>query len=161
MSLKVAQLTTYFATGESNFVNINMRVVLGEDNFKLGDKYNLVLKGQMNDVGALTVAQSANRFMVSSNCMRFQNYETAVGKTESSGQLVSYATYPMYYADAISCNSQPLGNSCFHTFILEAEQGYMNIQAQNQIDNTANGIVYPNYLLIFDIYKCDPPTAKR
>jgi hypothetical protein len=154
MSLKVAQLLSYFATGESNFVNINMRVVLGEDNFKLGDKYNLVLKAQMNDVHAITEAQQANRFMVSSNMMRFQNYETAVGKQASSGQLVTYATYPMYYSDTGSCNSIALSNSCFHTFTLEGEMGYLNIQAQNQINNTAGGIVYPNYLLIFDIYKC-------
>lgn len=154
MSLKVAQLTAFFATGESNFVNINMRVVLGEENFKLGDKYNLVLKAQMNDVHAITEAQQANRFMVSSNCMRFQNYETAVGKQAASGQLVSYATYPMYYQDTGSCNTQTLSNSCFHTFTLEGEMGYLNIQSQNQINNTANGIVYPNYLLIFDIYKC-------
>lgn len=155
MALKVAQLTAFFATGESNFVNINMRVVLGEENFKLGDKYNLVLKGQMNDVAVLTAAQRANRFIVSSNCMRFQNYETAVGKQAASGQLVSYATFPMFYSDTVSCNSQPLGNSCFHTFILEGEMGYLNIQSQNQINNTANGIVYPNYLLIFDIYRCE------
>jgi hypothetical protein len=154
MSLKVAQITAYFATGESNFVNINMRTVLGEENFKIGDKYNLVLKGQMNDVAVLTAAQTANRFMVSSNCMRFQNYETAVDKQSSIGQLVSYATFPMYYADTVSCNSQPLGNSCFHTFILESEMGFFNIKSQNQINNTTNGIVYPNYLLIFDIYKC-------
>jgi hypothetical protein len=154
MSLKVAQLTSFFATGESYFGNINMRVVLGEENFKLGDKYNLVLKGMMNDVAVLTEAQTANRLMISSNCMRFQNYETAVNKTVSSGQLVSYATYPMFYADDVSCNSQPLGNSCFHTFILEGELGFINLQSQNQINNTSGGIVYPNYLLIFDIYKC-------
>jgi hypothetical protein len=155
MSLKVAQLTAFFATAESNFVNLNMRVILGEENFKLGDKYNLVLKGQMNDVGILLATQQADRFMVSSNCMRFQNYETAVNKQASSGQLVSYATYPMYYFDTVSCNSQPLNNSSFHTFTLESEFGFFNIQSQNQANNTSGGIVYPNYLLVFDIYKCE------
>jgi len=157
MSLKVAQLTSYFATTDSNYVNINMRVVLGEENFKLGQKYNLVLKGQMNDIGILTAAQQADRFIVSSNMMRFQNYETAVDKTAATfglNQMVSYATYPMYYYDTVTCNSQPLSNSAFHTFILEAEMGFFKIQAQNQTNNTSSTIIYPNYLLIFDIYKC-------
>lgn len=158
MSSKIAQLTAYFATTDSNYVNIDMRAVLGEENFKLGQKYNLVLKAQMNDVGILTAAQQADRFMISSNMMRFQNYETAVDKTAATfglNQMVSYATYPMFYFDTVSCNSQALSNCCFHTFILEAEQGFFRIQAQNQINNTTSSVVYPNYLLLFDIYKCD------
>jgi hypothetical protein len=157
MSLKVAQLTAYFATTDSNYVNINMRAVLGEENFKIGQKYNLVLKAQMNDVGILTAAQQSDRFIVSSNMMRFQNYETAVNKTAATfglNQLVSYATYPMFYYDTVSCNNTPMGNSCFHTFILEAEMGFFKIQAQNQTNNTSSVVVYPNYLLIFDLYKC-------
>ena len=156
-SKKVAQLTTYFVTTDSTSTNINMRIVLGETNFKIGDKYNLVLRAQMNDVGVLVNSQLANRFLLSSNMMRFQNYETAVGKTSASGQLVTYASLPMFYYDTVSCNSQPLNNSCIYTFTLEAEMGYITIQAQNQANNTLNGLttVYPNYLFIFDIYKCE------
>jgi hypothetical protein len=156
-SKKVAQLTTYFITADSTSTNINMRIVLGETNFKLGEKYNLVLRAQMNDVRALNVDQQANRFLLSSNMMRFQNYETAAGKISASGQLVTYASFPMFYSDGVSCNSQILSCSCIHTFTLEAEMGYITIQAQNQTNNTLNGLtlVYPNYLFIFDIYKCE------
>jgi len=37
---------------------------------------------------------------------------------------------------------------------LEAEMGFFKIQAQNQTNNTSSTIIYPNYLLIFDIYRC-------
>ena len=152
MSL-VAQLTTYFATTDSNYVNINMRTVLGEENFKLGAKYNLFLRGVMHDVGVVAETNQADRFLITSNMMRFSNYETAVGKQASSGQMVSYASYPMLMTDG-SCLSFDTGDNFYHTFILEAEMGFFRVQSQNQNNNTLNGVVYPNYLLIFDIYKC-------
>lgn len=156
LSKKLAQVTTYYVGGVSTYTNINMRTVMGNEEFVLGAKYNLVLRAQMNDIAnALTVAQSANRFLVSSNMMRFQNYETAVGKQASSLQMVTYASYPLFYADAATCNTQITNASCIHTFILESEVGFITVQTQNMINNTLEGIVYPNYLLIFDIYRCD------
>lgn len=153
MSYKVAQLTTYFATTDSSYNNINMRTVLGSENFELGAKYNLILRLEMHDIGALLEANQADRFLVSSNMMRFQNYETAVGKLASSNQMVSYASFPMIYIPNI-CNSFILDDASYCTFTLESEMGFIRVQSQNQNNNTANGIVYPNYLLVFDIYKC-------
>jgi hypothetical protein len=155
LSKKLAQITTYYVGGQSTYSNINMRTVMGAEDFELGAKYNLVLRAQMNDISnPLTEAQSANRFLVSSNMMRFQNYETAVGKQASSLQMVTYASFPMFYYDTLTCNTQISNVSNICTFTLESEVGYFTVQAQNQIDNSLEGILYPNYLLIFDIYKC-------
>jgi len=156
LSRKLAQITTYYVGGVSTYTNINMRTVMGNEDFVLGAKYNLVLRAQMNDIStAITEAQSANRFLVSSNMMRFQNYETAVDKQASSLQMVTYASYPLFYVDAATCNVQISGSSNIHTFILESEVGYFTVQTQNMINNTLEGIVYPNYLLVFDIYRCE------
>jgi len=155
-SRKLAQLTTYYAGASSTYVNINMRTVMGETNFELGAKYNLILRAQMNDISnVVTEAQSVNRFLVSSNMMRFQNYETAVDKTASSMQMVTYASFPMTIYDVASCNAVAMGGTqCMVTFTLESEMGFFKIDSQNQINNSSEGIVYPNFLLVFDIYKC-------
>jgi hypothetical protein len=153
-SPKLAQITTYFVAQDTTYVNINMRTVLGETNFKLGDKYNLIMRAQMNDVAFVPGHHRADRFMVSSNMMRFQNYETAVNKQASQGQLVSYATFPMFYDTAIKCNTQVTNNSCIATFTLEGEMGFLQVQMQDMRDNVTSVQIYPNYLLIFDIYKC-------
>jgi hypothetical protein len=154
-SPKLAQITTYFVAQDTSYFNINMRTVLGEPNFKLGDKYNLVLRAQMNDVSALPAHHRADRFIVSSNMMRFQNYETAVGKQASQGQLVSYATFPMFFDTNATCNTQITNNSCIATFTLESEMGFLRVQMQDMRDNIISAQLYPDYLLIFDIYKCD------
>ena len=153
-SPKLAQITTYFVSQDTTYVNINMRTVLGETNFKLGDKYNLILRAQMNDVAVVPAHHRADRFMVSSNMMRFQNYETAVNKQASQGQLVSYATFPMFFDTNLTCNTQVTNNSCIATFTLEGEMGFLQVQMQDMRDNVTSVQIYPNYLLIFDIYKC-------
>jgi len=153
-SSKLAQITTYFVAQDTTYYNINMRTVLGETNFKLGDKYNLIMRAQMNDVAFVNGQHRADRFMVSSNMMRFQNYETAVNKQASQGQLVSYATFPMFYDTAVKCNTQVTSNSCIATFTLEGEMGFLQVQMQDMRDNVTSVQLYPDYLLIFDIYKC-------
>ena len=154
-SPKLAQITTYFVAQDTTYFNINMRTVLGETNFKLGQKYNLVLRAQMNDVAVLPAHHRADRFMVSSNCMRFQNYETAVDKQASIGQLVSYATFPMFFDTNVTCNTQITNNSCIATFTLESEMGFLRVTPQAMATNTTSTQAYPDYLLIFDIYKCE------
>ncbi len=153
-SSKLAQITTYFVAQDTTYYNINMRTVLGEANFKIGEKYNLILRAQMNDVAVLPIHHRADRFMVSSNMMRFQNYETAVDKQASQGQLVSYATFPMFFDTNATCNTQVTSNSCVATFTLESEMGFLRVQMQAMATNTTSTQLYPDYLLIFDIYKC-------
>jgi hypothetical protein len=153
-SSKLAQITTYFVAQDTTYYNINMRTVLGEANFKLGDKYNLILRAQMNDAAVVPIHHRSDRFMVSSNMMRFQNYETAVNKQASQGQLVSYATFPMFFDTNVTCNAQVTSNSCIATFTLEGEMGFLQVQMQDMRNNTTSTQIYSNYLLIFDIYKC-------
>lgn len=151
---KCSQLLMYFVTTDSTYVNMNMRTIIGDADFELGAKYNLVLRAQMSDVAAIGATQTANHFIFNCNAMRFKNYETAVGKTSATPQFVTYASFPMFYGGA-GCNVTTLKNSCVYTFILEAETGNMTIQMQSQVTNTYDTTtVYPNYLLIFDIYKC-------
>ena len=108
----------------------------------------------MNDVAVLPVHHRADRFMVSSNMMRFQNYETAVNKQASIGQLVTYATFPMFFDTNATCNTQVTSNSCIATFTLESEMGFLQVQMQDMRNNVTSVQLYPDYLLIFDIYKC-------
>jgi hypothetical protein len=151
---KCAQLQTFFATGDSTYTNINMRTVVGEKNFELGAKYNLVLRAQMNDVGALPAHHRADRLLLSSNMMRFQNYETAVNKQASAMQAVTYASFPIFYGTNTTTHFQILNNSCIYTFTMESEMGFVRVQSQTMANNTQNGQIYPNYFLLFDIYKC-------
>jgi len=153
LSQKCAQLTTYFAGGESTYV-INMRTVLGETNFKIGDKYNIYLRAEMNDVGAIALHERANRFLLSSSMMRFQNYETPVGKQSSKAEIVSYASFPMFFNNNVTCNAVALSSSVYHTFILEGEIGTLKMQCQSQATNVLSGDAYPNFYFVFDIFKC-------
>jgi len=155
LSQKCAQLTTYFAGGESTYL-INMRTVLGETNFKIGDKYNIYLRAQMNDDTFVNGTERAERFLLSSSMMRFQNYETPVGKQSSKAEMVSYGSFPMFYhRGADPSNAIALSSSVYHTFTLEGEVGTITMRCQSQVNNTLNGAGFPNYYFIFDIYKCD------
>lgn len=156
MPEKCSQLLMYFVTTTSTFINMNMRTILGPDNFELGARYNLVLRCQINDVAAIGATQTANHFVFDCNAMRFKNTETPVGQLQTSGKFLTYATFPVFYDTALTCNVKTLNNSCVQSFILEAETGNMTIQMQSQVGNTIDtATIYPNYLLIFDIYKCD------
>lgn len=156
MPEKCSQLIMFFVTTTSTFINMNMRTILGDSNFKLGAKYNLVLRCQINDVAAIAATQTANHFVFNCNAMRFQNYETPVGQLATSGRFLTYATFPMGFDTNATCNVETFNNSCVQSFILEAETGNMTIQMQSQVGNTIdNATVYPNYLLMFDIYKCE------
>jgi len=152
---KCSQLIMYFITTDSTYVNMNMRTILGPENFKIGDTYNLILRAQMNDVAAIGATQTANHFVFNSNAMRFRNTETPVGQLATSGKPTTYATFPAFYNTTTTCNVTTHDSSCVHTFILEAETANMTIQMQSQANNTYDTTtVYPNYLLMFDIYKC-------
>jgi hypothetical protein len=153
LSQKCAQLTTYFAGGESTYL-VNMRTILGETNFKIGDKYNIYLRAEMNDVAVVPIHHRAERFLLSSSMMRFQNYETPVGKQSSKAEMVSYGSFPMFFNTNTTCNAIALSSSVYHTFILEGEVGTITMQCQSQVNNTLNGAGFPNYYFIFDIYKC-------
>jgi len=131
-----------------------MRTVVGEKNFELGAKYNLVLRAQMNDVAVLPVHHRADRLLVSSNMMRFQNYETAVGKQASKMQAVTYASFPIFFGTNATTHMQVLNNSCVYTFTMESEMGYVRVQSQQMPNNALDTQIYPNYFLLFDIYKC-------
>lgn len=154
LSRKCSQLNTYFAGAESTYF-INMRTVLGETNFKIGDKYNIYLRAEMNDVGAVAVQERANRFLLSSNMMRFHNYETPVGKQSSKAEIVSYASFPMFFNSNVTCNAIALSSSVYHTFTLEGETGFITMRCQSQATNVISTDVYPNYYFILDVYKCD------
>ena len=156
MPEKCSQLLMYFVTTTSTFINMNMRTILGDSNFELGAKYNLVLRCEINDVAAIGATQTANHFVFNCNAMRFQNNETPVGQLATSGKFLTYATFPMFFDTNTTCNVKTLNNSCVHSFILEAETGNMTIQMQSQANNSYDTTtVYPNYLLMFDIYKCE------
>ena len=122
LSQKCAQLTTYFAGAESTYL-INMRTVLGETNFKIGDKYNIYLRAEMNDVSALPVHHRADRFLLSSSLMRFNNYETPVAKQSSKAEIVSYGSFPLFYNTNITCNDIARSNTVFDKFTLDGEIG--------------------------------------
>jgi len=154
LSKKCAQLTTYFAGAESTYF-INMRTVLGETNFKIGDKYNIYLRAQMNDVGVVPVIERANRFLLSSSKMRFQNYKTPVGKQSSKAEMGSYGSFPMFFNINVTCNATDLRNSVYHTFTLEGEVGTITMRCQNQATNEISTVGFPNFYFIFDIYRCD------
>lgn len=153
LSQKCAQLTTYFAGAESTYV-VNMRTILGETNFKIGDKYNIYLRAQMNDVGVVPAHHRADRFLLSSSMMRFNNYETPVGKQSSKAEIVSYGSFPLFFDTNATCNAIALSNSIYHTFTLEGEVGTITMRCQDQRDNIISANVYPNYYFIFDIYHC-------
>lgn len=153
---KCAQMLMYYVTTTTTYLNMDMGAILGPTNFELGATYNIVLSAQLHDVAAIAAVQTANRFLLSSSAMRFKNTETAVGKQASPGQFVSYASFPMFYGGAAVCNVKSFNNSCVQTFILESQQANITVQMQSLVNNTIdNATVYPNYLLIFDIYKCD------
>ena len=151
LSRKCAQLTTYFAGVESTYF-INMRTVLGETNFKIGDKYNIYLRAQMNDLGVIPTHHRADRFLLSSSMMRFQNYETPVGKQSSKAEIVSYGSFPLFFNGNVNCNAIALSSSVYHTFTLEGETGTITMRCQDQTANIISAQAYPNYYFIFDIY---------
>jgi hypothetical protein len=151
---KCSQMLMYFVTTDSTFVNMNMRTIIGSDNFELGATYNLIMRAQMSDISPIADAQTANHFIFNCNAMRFKNYETAVGKLNSNSQFVTYASFPMF-SGGVGCNVTNMKNSCVYSFVLEAEVGNMTLQMQSQVNNAYDtNTIYSNYLLIFDIYKC-------
>jgi hypothetical protein len=106
----------------------------------------------MNDVGVVAVHERANRFLLSSSMMRFQNYETPVGKQSSKAEIVSYASFPMFFNNNVTCNAIALSSSVYHTFTLEGEVGTITMQCQSQATNVLSADVYPNFYFVFDIY---------
>jgi hypothetical protein len=131
-----------------------MYQVLGAENFKLGDKYNLVFKFAQCASSAVNLLKPGV-FTVSSSGMRFQNYETAIGKV--GGNKMQALTYNIFHGiNAIAGNTAQAKNtsSGIMTFTLEAQICSLTILFQNLFDNTEYTTGLSNTYILFDIYKC-------
>jgi len=155
-STKCSSLYTYYINTTTVANNIDMYAVLGRENFKLGDKYNLVLKFTQASVNANYVADMAGyMFLVSSNGMRFQNYETALGKVGGNKmQMVVYNSFQGGIGTTTISTSIRNQTSGIMTFTLEAQMCNMTIQVQNMVNNTENAVALGNIIIVYDIWKC-------
>lgn len=155
-SAKCASLNVYYLAGTTNTVNMDMYAILGRENFQLGAKYNLVLK--MTNVATWAAADatiSASAFNVFSSGMRFQNYETSIGKVGGNPmQLVSYCSVPALLGAAANPRTIRYNLAGLNTFILESQICDLTIRLQNSINNTEYAVATSNTLLCFDIWKC-------
>jgi hypothetical protein len=101
-SAKCASLNVYYLAGTTQTTNMDMYAILGRENFQIGAKYNLVLKMINASIWAgANNAQNASTINIFSSGMRFQNYETAIGKPGGTQmQFVAYLldleSYPSY-----------------------------------------------------------------
>lgn len=153
---KCSTISSYFLTTTTSNNNIDMYAVLGRENFKIGDKYNLVFKFAQTASWAGTDATlKSGVFNVYSSGMRFQNYETAIGKVGgNSMQLVPYGTFrgtsgAINTPNVVRCNTTNI-----MTFTLESQICNMTIRFQNLVNNTEYTIAMANVFLCFDIWKC-------
>ena len=153
-STKCSVLSTYYLAYTSTTSNIDMYQVLGPENFKLGDKYNLVMKFIQCASSAVNLLK-AGVFNVSSSGMRFQNYETAIGKV--GGNKMQALSYNIFHGiNAIGGNTAQAKNltSGIMTFTLEAQICSFTLLFQNLFDNTEYITGLSNTYILFDIYKC-------
>ena len=153
---KCASLYSYYLGTTTQANNIDMYAVLGRENFKLGDKYNLVFKFAQASVTANYVASMDGfMFLVSSSGMRFQNYETAIGKAAgNSMQMVTYNAFQGSIGTTLLASTVRAQTSGIMTFRLESQICNLIIQVQNTTNNTENGVNIGNILVTFDIWKC-------
>jgi hypothetical protein len=156
ISTKCSTLYTYYLGNTTKVNQIDMYAVLGRENFELGAKYNLVMKSVSADINANYVVDMVGYvFLVSSSGMRFQNYETAIGKAGGNRmQMVNYNSFQ--YATGTLTVSNFIRNQTagIMTFTLESQICDMVIQLQNTDNNTENTVDVGNSLIIFDIWKC-------
>jgi len=155
-SSKCASLNVYYLAGTTQTTNMDMYAILGRENFQIGAKYNLVLKMiNASTWAAADATLSASPFNIFSSGMRFQNYETSIGKVGGNPmQLVSYASYPSVLGAAANPRTSRFNTAGFGTFILESQICDLTIRLQNSITNTEYTIATSNTLLCFDIWKC-------
>jgi hypothetical protein len=153
---KCSSLFTQYLGNTTRVNQIDMYAVLGRENFELGAKYNLVFKSVSADINANYVQDMVGfMFLVSSSGMRFQNYETALGKVGGNKmQMVTYNSFQ--YATGTTTASTVIRNqtSGIMTFTLEAQICDMTIQVQNTETNTENTVDVGDSIILFDIWKC-------
>lgn len=155
-STKCSSLYTYYLDTTTTANQIDMYAVLGRENFKLGEKYNLVLKFVQASLNANYVADMAGyMFLVSSSGMRFQNYETAIGKAGGNRmQMVVYNSFQGVIGTTVASTQVRSNTSGIMTFTLEAQICNMTIQVQNMVNNTEDATGLGNIIIVFDIWKC-------
>lgn len=155
-STKCSSLYTYYINTTTTAANIDMYAVLGRENFKIGDKYNLVVKFVQASLNANYVAAMASyMFLVESSGMRFQNYETAIGKVGGNRmQMLTYNSFQGVIGTTTASNTVRSQTSNIMTFTLESQICNMTIKVQNTVNNTENTIAIGNIIIVFDIWKC-------
>jgi hypothetical protein len=152
---KCSTLSAYYLAGTTEMDNIDMYAVLGRENFEIGAKYNIVFKfGQSAIWAGSQVAVKGGVFNIISTGMRFQNYETSIGKVGVPMQLVNYASFTGVSGDAALPVILRTNTSNIMTFTLEAQICQFIIRFQNLVDNTEYAVAMSNTLLLFDIWKC-------
>jgi hypothetical protein len=97
----------------------------------------------------------AGVFNVSSSGMRFQNYETAIGKV--GGNKMQPLTYNIFHGlNALPTATAQIKNfsSGIMTFTLEGQICSLTILFQDLATNTEYTTGLSNTFILFDIYKC-------
>lgn len=156
ISTKCSTLYTYYLNDTTRVNQIDMYAVLGRENFELGAKYNLVMKSVSADINANYVVDMVGYvFLVSSSGMRFQNYETALGKDGGNRmQMVTYNSFQYATGTLVASNFIRNQTAGIMTFTLEAQICDLTILLQNTVNNTENTVDVGNSLIVFDIWKC-------
>jgi hypothetical protein len=155
-STKCSSLYTYYLNTTTVANQIDMYAVLGRENFVLGDKYNLVLKFVQASINAnYTGDMPGYMFLVESSGMRFQNYETPIGKAGGNKmQMVTYNSFQGSIGTLTASASIRNQTSGIMTFTLEAQICNMTIKVLNTVDNSENSVALGNIIIVFDIWKC-------
>lgn len=156
-STKCAVLNTYYLGLTTNNNNIDMYALLGRENFELGAKYNLVFKYAQSAIWAgMDATQKGVMFNIVCNGMRFQNWETAIGKVAGNAmQTLTYGTFQGCVGNTTTTQTIYNVSSGIMTFTLESQIATITIRLQSLVNNTElNGGGTSNTFLLFDIYKC-------
>lgn len=153
---KCSTISVYFLTTTTINNNIDMYAVLGRENFELGAKYNLVFKfAQCASWAGVDNTIKGSVFNVYSSGMRFQNYETSIGKVGGNQmQFLSYGTFMGVSGGVNTPNVVRSNTSNIMTFTLESQICDMTIRFQNLVNNTEYTTAMSNTFLCFDIWKC-------
>lgn len=154
-SSRCASVSAYYLTGSTEADNIDMYAIIGQDNFELGAKYNLVFKTGMSAIWAGSAAAvKGGVYNILSSGMRFQNMETSIGKVGSPMQMVNYASITGFSGGATTTSMMKCNTSNILTFTLEAQICNIQIRFQNLVDNTEYAVATSNTFFLFDIWKC-------
>ena len=153
---KCSTISSYFLTTTTENSNIDMYAILGRENFELGAKYNLVFKfAQCASWAGSDATVKGGVFNVYSSGMRFQNYETAIGKAGGNAmQMLPYASFMGVSGAVATPNVVRSNTSNTMTFTLESQICNMTIRYQNLVNNTEYAVAMSNTFLCFDIWKC-------